>query len=111
MVISARLQRGAAGDEGSDELAAAKVENLGPDGALISAATRLGVGEQIQVRFALDSHPLPFELDGTVRWVKEREGCVGVGVQFQGLVDYDRSALTDFCQRQLVCQRRRRDSA
>ncbi len=82
--------------------------NLGPDGAYLTfdGAHGLQVGALVELRFAIDSLPLPLVLQAVVRWIRERtsapgEPPPGVGVQFRGVVEYERSALADYCQRRL----------
>jgi hypothetical protein len=81
---------------------AAKVENLGPDGAFLrtEAASRLEPGARVLLRFSIDSHPIPFELEAEVRWVRPGTDG-GVGLHFVSIAPYDRSALDDYCQRRI----------
>jgi uncharacterized protein (TIGR02266 family) len=76
------------------------IGNLGPEGAFIKCSRKPEAGTRVKLAFKISSHPLPFNIEAEVRWLKDGADG-GIGVHFIDFPPFDRAALDDFCQHRL----------
>ena len=78
--------------------------NISVGGLFIATREPRKIGELVTVRLALPGDDRSLTVDGVVRWIRaqegsqEREGAVGMGVQFLGLSPDAHAAISKFVQ-------------
>ncbi len=66
--------------------------NLSLGGALVSAGSRLAMGQKVQISFTIPTTPEPVEVGAVVRWSDDK----ATGLQFDGLRARDVWALNKY---------------
>ncbi len=66
--------------------------NLSLGGALVSAGSRLSMGQKVQIAFTIPTTPEPIEVGAVVRWSDDK----ATGLQFDGLRARDVWALNKY---------------